>query len=57
MLQLRVNVRYPGKNTEETTTQFLSFFLPVLLFKRKFTVFIKNMPNVVKNIQRNNDLV
>ena len=56
MLQLKVNVSNPGKSTEKTTTQFL-FFLPLLLFKFKFTSFIKNMPNMVKNVKRNNDLV
>ena len=54
MLQLRVNVSYPGKITEKTTTQFL--FLPLLLFKLKFTNLIKNTPNVVKKVKRNNDL-
>ena len=54
MLQLRVNIS-PRKSTEKTATQFL--FLPLVLFKFKFTSFIKNMPNVVKKVKRNDDLV
>ena len=54
MLQLRVNVSYPGKIAEKTMTQFP--FLPLLLFKFTSTNLIKNMPNVVKNVKRNNDL-
>ena len=35
-----------------------SFFcLPLLLFKFKFTSFIKNMSNMVENVKRNNELV
>ena len=51
MLQLRVNVSYPEKSTEKTPTQFH------FLFKFRFTSFIKNMPNVLNNVKRNNDLV
>ena len=54
MLQLRVNVSYPRKSTKKTVTQFLFF---CQLFKFKFASFIKNMPNVLKNIKRNDNLV
>ena len=43
-----MNVSYPEKSTEKTTGHLL---FPYLLFEFKFTLFIKNMPNEVKNIK------
>ena len=55
MFQLGANVTYPGESTEKITTQFP--FLSLLLFKFKFTFFIKNMAVVMRNAKENNDLV
>ena len=48
MLQLRVNITYPGKSTEKITTLFL-FFCHFYYLHLSLPFFIKNMPTVVKN--------
>ena len=43
------------KRTKKTKTLFI--FLPFLMLEFKFTLFNKNVPNVVKNFKENSDLV